>query len=123
MYKEASRQKLRFQTSKGLIPTEQLWDIKDLNELDTLAVKLQEECEAAKGKSFLATKSKEDKTIKLKFDIVLDVLTTKLEEAAAQRERASVKEHNEKIYDLIAKKKDEKLMSASLEELEAMVKK
>lgn len=120
-YKKASQQKLRFQTNKGSLSTEQLWDL-SLSDLDALAVSLDAEHKQSDKKSFLVTKSVKDKTAKLKFDIVLDVLSTKVEEAQALSEAKEIKEHNEKIITLIAEKKDESLKGKSVKQLEEMLK-
>lgn len=121
MYKEASKQKLRFPTTKGNLTTEQLWDL-SLTDLDELAVALEQEHKESGKKSFLVAKSVKDKTAKLRFDIVIDVLTTKVEEADAARIKAEDKEHNEKIIGLIQDKKDESLKGKSIKELEKMLK-
>lgn len=121
MYKLASQQKLRFQTTKGVLSTEQLWEL-PLTDLDTLAVSLEEAYKNSKGKSFLDKKTTKDKALKLQFDIVLDVLQTKSAEAEALTEAREIKEHNEKIIQLIANKQDENLKGKSIEELEAMLK-
>lgn len=121
MYKEAAKNKLRFTTSKGVLTTEQLWDL-SINELDSLAVKLQEEYESSGKKSFLVRRSVKDKTVKLKFDIVLDVLNTKSDEMESLKEAREVKEHNEKILHLIAEKQDESLKGKSIKQLESMLK-
>lgn len=120
-FKSATQQKLRFQTSKGLLSTEQLWDL-SLTDLDTLAVSLESEYKDSGKKSFLVTKSAKDKTAKLKFDVVVDVLTTKVEEAQQATEKAENKAHNEKILNLIAEKKDDALSKKSVKELESMLK-
>lgn len=120
-YKSASQQKLRYQTSKGLLNTEQLWDL-NLNELDALAVALVAELESSGKKSFLVKTSAKDKTVKLKFDIVLDVLNTKSEEAQALKDAAEIKAHNSKIINLISEKQDESLRVKSVKQLEAMLK-
>ena len=52
-------------------------------------------------KSFLVKKSVKDKTAKLKFDVVLDVLNTQIEIAQALAEAQEIKVHNEKILTLI----------------------
>jgi len=119
-FKLASQQKLRFQTSKGLLSTEQLWDL-SLNDLDTLAVLLEEESTKAGRKSFLVRSSAKDKTAKLKFDIVIDILSTKVEDANAASEAQEIKEHNKKIINLISEKKEESLKGKSIAELEAML--
>lgn len=121
MYKEASKQKLRFQTVKGNLTAEQLWDL-DLPTLDALAVSLEEQYKNSKGKSFLDKKATKDKTIKLQFDIVLDILQTKMAEAEALTEAQENKIHNEKIMDLISEKQDESLKGKSIADLKKMLK-
>jgi hypothetical protein len=119
-YKEATRQKLRFATSKGSLSAEQLWDL-SLTDLDALAVSLEEEHATSGKKSFLVKKSVKDKTAKLRFDIVLDVLTTKAEEAEKAAQAKEDKEHNQKILALIQEKKDESLKGKTAKQLEAML--
>ena len=119
MYKEATRLKLRFQTLRGPLSIENLWDL-SMEELDVLAVKLQQEYKESGKKSFLVKKSKKDKELKLKFDITLDILTTKVEEAAAAADANEIKRHNTRIDELIAQKQEEELKSLSVEELEKL---
>lgn len=120
-FKLASQQKLRFQTNKGSLSTEQLWDL-SLEDLDALAVSLETEHKQSGKKSFLVKTSVKDKTSKLRFDVVLDVLSTKVEEMQAATEAHEIKEHNKKIIGLIAEKQDESLKGKSIKQLEAMLK-
>jgi hypothetical protein len=120
-FKEASRQQLRFQTTRGLLTTEQLWDL-SVTDLDKVAVILDDEYKLSGKKSFLVAKSSKDKTLKLKFDIVLDILTTKVEEAEEAKVKAENKAHNEKIINLISEKQDEALKGKSVTQLKAMLK-
>lgn len=119
MYKNASRQKLRFSTRFGDLATEQLWDL-SVTDLDTLAVALENEYKESGKKSFLVKKSKKDSLLKLKFDLVVDVLTTKVDEEEASRERFEKKKFNEKIDALIAEKQEDEFKGLSVEELEKM---
>lgn len=121
IYKKASKQKLRVSTSKGSLSAEQLWDL-SLAELDALAVKLEKEHEASGEKSFLATKTEKSRLAKLKFDLVLDILTTKVNDANTASKTAETKAHNQKILSLIANKKDEDLAGKTVAELEDMLK-
>ena len=121
MYKKASKLKLKFNTTLGNLSVEQLWDL-SLTDLDTLAVSLEEAYENSKGKSFLVKKTTKDKTIKIMFDIALDVLNTKAEEVEIARNASDVKEHNQKILELIKNKQDDELKDKSIEELEKMLK-
>lgn len=120
-FKLASQQKLRFHTVKGMLSTEQLWDL-SLEELDALAVSLETEHKESGKKSFLTKTSVKDRTAKLRFDVVLDVLNTKVEEAQALQEAFEIKEHNKKIIQLISEKQDESLKGKSIKQLEAMLK-
>lgn len=119
-YKLATQQKLRFQTNKGLLSTEQLWDL-PLDELDTLAVSLEIEHKQSAKKSFLVKTSEKDKTAKLRFDVTLDILNTKVEEMEALQEAAEIKAHNTKILTLISEKQDDSLKGKSIKQLEAML--
>jgi hypothetical protein len=120
-FKLASQQKLRFQTNKGLLSVEQLWDL-SLEDLDALAVSLETEHKQSAKKSFLVKTSVKDKTAKLRFDVVLDVLNTKIAEEEAATEAMEIKEHNKKIITLISEKQDESLKGKSIKQLEAMLK-
>lgn len=120
MYKQASKQKLRIESGKGLLTVEQLWDL-SLADLDTLAVKLERKKNTS-AKTFLEVKSEEDETAKLKFDIVLDILQTKMKEDNEARARIQDKEHNQKILGILAKKKDDSLEQMTVELLEALLK-
>lgn len=121
IFKLGSQQKLRFLTSRGSLSTEQLWDL-SLEELDALAVSLETEHQQSGKKSFLVKTSVKDKTAKLRFDIVLDVLHTKAAAAEAASEAAEIKEHNKKILAIIADKQDETLKGKSVKQLEALLK-
>jgi len=120
-FKLASQQKLRFQTNRGLLSTEQLWDL-SLEDLDVLAVSLEAQHKESGKKSFIVKTSAKDKTAKLRFDLVLDVLNTKIAENEAAAEARDIKEHNKKIITLIAEKEDESLKGKSIKQLEAMLK-
>jgi len=121
MYKEASKLKLRILTTVGLLTIEQLWDL-STTELDTLAVALEEEYKKSGKKSFLIAKSKKDKILKLKFDIVVNILTTKVDDAEESLSSLEKKAHNDHILGLIADKKNDELRDMSVDELEKLIK-
>jgi hypothetical protein len=120
IYKEAIMQDLKVQTTKGLLTPQQLCTL-NVNELDSLAVELQEKYEQSGKKSFLIKRSIKDKKAKLAFDIVLDILQTKNDQEEAIKKAAEIKENNQKIFDLIEKKQDQVLESKSIKELKAML--
>lgn len=121
IYKEASKQQLRFATSKGNLSVEQLWGL-SVAELDELAVKAEEEYKTSGKKSFVVKKAEKNKVAKLKFEILLDVLNTKVEEHEAALTAEENQEHNEKIMQMIVEKKDEELKGKSIKELTKLLK-
>ena len=116
-YKQASREDLRIQTTRGELTVSQLWHL-PITELDVLAVKLEADYNESGKKSFVVKRTKKDSLIKLRFDIVLDILTTKVEEAAAASESLENNAHNSVINALIAEKQTEALKGKSIKELE-----
>jgi len=109
MYKEASKQRLRIATSKGLLSVEQLWDL-PVDDLDSLAVSLNEAYNSSKGKSFITKRTTKDKFIKLQLDITLDILLTKVAEQEIKTQQREDKLHNEKIFSIIAEKQTANLI-------------
>lgn len=117
MYKQASKLKLRVETNRGVLSIEQLWDL-NLEDLDDLAVNLEESYKNSKGKSFLSKKTTKDKTIKLMFNIVLDILETKVEENEKALTELDKREKKQLILEKIQNVKDKKYDDMSEEELE-----
>lgn len=122
-FKKASREKLRFSTPKGLLSTEQLWDlsqaaltsaIKDVKKI----LKKDDDDEL----SFLDDSKVVDKENQLRFDILKDVYQTNKNEAQALREQAETKQNNQKIMALIAEKEEEGLKNKTVDELKALLK-
>jgi hypothetical protein len=97
-----------------------LWDL-SVNDLDTLAVSLEEKYNNSKGKSFLDKKTTKDKNVKLQFDIVLDILQSKIEEMEILRDAKETKEYNQKILGLIQEKKEDSLKGKTIKELESLL--
>jgi hypothetical protein len=120
IYKQAAKAKLRVATSRGPLSVEQLMDLTK-TELDGLAVGLEKEHSDSGTKSFLSKKSDKSTIAKLKFDIVLDILNTKVKSDETASKSRDTKAHNEKIQALILKKKEGDLEGKSLEELESML--
>ena len=125
MYKKAAKLKLRFNSSKGLLTVEQLFDL-TMPELSSLIKKvntdLKKEARVDDDLAFLEGKDETESLNSLKFDILKDVYLTKKqerEEAATDQEKKATRQ---KIAEIIAKKKDEALENLSIEELERRLK-
>lgn len=123
IYKEAARTGLRFQTTQGLLSTEQLFTLS----LTKLATAIKAVKKSLKGDdddelSFLDETKVVDKEKSLQFEILKDVFLTKKAEIDAQKNEASIKEHNQYILSLIKNKQDQELASKSVEELKQLLK-
>jgi hypothetical protein len=117
MFEKASRLKLRFNSSKGNLSVEDLWDV-GLEELDTMAQALDSELEKATTKSFIKRTRKSPQKV-LQFEIIKHVINTRLEEAEAAKVRADNKAKREEIMGLIAEKQRQETAGKSIEELQA----
>ena len=120
MYKEALQKKLRFKTNKGMISTEDLFDL-SLQNLDTLALMLDKKISEAPKKSFIEELPAEENDDELRFNIVKDVINVKLKARKDNINKAQIDARNKRIAELIAKKEDEVLENKSIEELRAMI--
>lgn len=126
MFEIAVRNKMRFETAKGLISVEDLWDLPMMTKsptavsLDTVARKIAIDlAEQEKLNSFVAENGNEAaiETLKLKLEIVKYVIAVRKKEAVEKQEAAK----RQKIKELIAQKEEDALSSLSKEELLEML--
>jgi hypothetical protein len=125
IYRQASREGLRFQTNKGVLAVEQLWDLsqKDLAECIKLSKKnINKDATDDEDLSFLDNKVVSNPTEQLSFDILKDVFVSKQTEAQTNTDIKTKRDYNQRLLMLIADKKEEDLKGKSIEELEAMMK-
>ena len=116
MFEKATKRKFRFESSKGLLSTEDLWDL-PLRTLDQIAIKLSRSCEQ-KSESFLSEKNAVDQQELDKLEIVKSIIKTKLAEKEALETQCIKKAKKEKILAILEAKKMEDLSSRSVEELQ-----
>ncbi len=121
-FKEATRMKLRVNTSVGELSVEQLWDLNLTKLAATIKnVKKQLQKDNDDELSFLDEDKKVDKVLQLTFDVLKEVYQTKQTEQAEARTALERKANNEKIMALIAKKQESELEGKSVEELQALL--
>ncbi|HIC4115718.1 TPA: hypothetical protein ACW4JH_000141 [Salmonella enterica] len=123
MFDKATRMKLRFESNKGLLSVEQVWDL-SLTALNEMAKGLSRQVKAAETdeEDFIGTKSNVDSELQLRFDVVKHIIGVKLKERDDSRDAAERKANNQIILELIQRKKQQELESKSVEELEALLK-
>ena len=124
IFEKASKQKLRFETSKGFISTEQLWDLPLQSNtgkvnLDDLAKEVSAKLKESEVESFV-TKGKASNTDdKLRLDIlkhVIDVRVTEKEALSNQRANA---ERKRLLLDVLAEKRAANLSNLTEEQIQA----
>lgn len=118
VFEYATRNKLRFETEKGLITTEDLWKL-SLTHLDDLAVKLYTELNTNVRYSFIQDVSKENNELQIKFDIVKYILDIRLEEKKQQELKVERTQQKQKLLEILDQKKNESLTQLSIEEIQA----
>lgn len=119
IFETASRMKLRFQTAKGLVSTEDLWSL-PLTKLDEIAVEINGKIKATATGSFLTPKTNPDAELSLALEVLIYIMTKRQAENAAVRDLEKRKLEKQKLLNLIDQKKDEKLAGLTLEELTNM---
>lgn len=127
MFEKASRMKLRFETSKGALSAEDLWDLPltsttgkaCLDDAEKAARQALREGEF--DVSFVNPGKKSDEVAQLRLDILRHVITVKVAENAAATKARENAERKQRILALIADKEDKALGEKSIEELRALV--
>lgn len=122
----ASRSKFRFNTTSGVITAEDLWDLPLTDtrkaNLDDVAKSLNKQLkEANEEQSFVKPAAATTNETKAKFDLVLAVIKTKMEERDAAKALADKQANKQKIMALIDRKKDEALAGKTEAELQALL--
>lgn len=135
LFERASRLKLRFQTSRGEVSVEELWDLPLQSSrnppqpnLDDIAKAVDHELRSASAEpvSFVdpvaTAATAHTSRLQLQMDILKHVIGVRQAENKAKLDLENKAKERQRILALIADKKDEQLAGKSLEELEAMVK-
>ena len=112
MFEKASRKKLRFESVRGVLSTEQLWEI-PLEEVDTMAMVIVETLDAKSSGSFLKkTQNVGDDTLRM--EILVHVIKTRVAEIEAKEASLANKTELDKLNKLIDEKEGDALRETSL---------
>lgn len=125
LFEQAARGKIRFETTRGSLSTEDLWDLPLISmrglHLDEIAIGLFRELKDYGTESFVQETPTGNEALQLKFAIVkhvIDVKKAEQQERKAQVERATRKA---KLLEILARKQDAVLETMPMEDLERMV--
>ncbi len=128
LFEQAARLKLRFDTPKGLLLVEDLWDLPLTSpsgsraNLDSIAIDLHLATrDAAEVVSFVdAGKSTVSEDLLLAFEVVKHIIGVRVAERDRAKEAADRREKKQRLLQLIAQKQDEELAGKSVDELRAL---
>ena len=126
MFEKASRQKLRFETAKGCLSAEDLWELPLTSNtgkinLDDIARALHSKLKNSEDVSFVVKERKSDESVQLAFDIVKHIIEVKLVERDAASLAASNKAKKQELMALISSKEQSALAELPIDELRKMV--
>jgi hypothetical protein len=122
IFELASKQKLRFDSNKGPLTVEQLWELpltsRDNFNLDAVAQLANAGLQAASAESFVATKINPAKaSYELKLELVKYVIADKIAAAQKAEARQAKTDERRKLYALLDEKKDAEMGALSKEEI------
>jgi len=120
LFLEASRRKLRFETNKGQLSTEDLWDL-SLTNLDTLAKAVNKKLKEDSEESFITVRSKTNTELNLKLEILVFIIRTKQEEQEAAKNRLAKQAELSTLKELLVNKKMQELSNLTSEEIQAKI--
>lgn len=119
IFEYATRNKLRY-PFKGVITTEDLWDL-DVQQLNDIFKTLKAEERKTKEESLLAEPSKKDAILTAKIDIIRHIVTVKLNDAKRASFEKEKAERKQQLMSILADKQNEELKSKSAEEIQQML--
>ena len=126
MFEKAIKQKLRFDSVRGQLTTEDLWDLpltsRNSFDLDTIAKAVNSKIKEAQEESFVKVRSNpaQDK-LTLQLDILKYIIADKMQEAETKATTVARQQQRQKLEEVLASKQDDALKGLSVEELQAQI--
>jgi hypothetical protein len=122
IFEQASRLKLRFNSLKGELTTEQLWDLplqaKNSCDLDTVAKAVNQALLSVTTESFVSTTvSPAQPKLALALEVVKHVIAVKIAENEASRKAVERAAQRQKLLGALANKQEQELQGLSAEEI------
>lgn len=119
IFELASRKKLRFQSDRGLLSVEDLWDV-TLDQVDQIAISLNKKIKETEEVSFLSQKHT-DETLLLKFEIVKRIIEVRLAEIEKAKQELIAVQKKQQLLDILSRKENQELESLSVEEIKERI--
>ena len=123
LFLQATREKFRFESSKGDLSVEQLWDLPLTSrtgfDLDTVAKAVNVDLKASNEESFVnASNNPAVSRLQAKLEVVKAIIEVKLAQAEATKKRAEKVAERQRLMEVLHSKKDQELQGLSVEEIE-----
>jgi hypothetical protein len=116
----AARKQWRFASTKGHLTFEDLWHLK-LEDLDKIAVALDEKIQKGGRKSFIAKRTESTAEEQGLFELVSYVIETKMLEIETSKARAAKASQKAFLQDLLQRQRIASLEKLTPEEIEAQL--
>lgn len=122
IFEQASKKKLRFNSVRGDLTTEQLWDIplqsKTGFDLDTIAKEVNRGIKASSEESFVSTKASPVKAgLELQLEILKHIIAYKLEAAEKAAKQVENAARRTKLLEALENKQNSELANMSAEDI------
>ncbi|UKS71367.1 hypothetical protein VIK251_00017 [Klebsiella phage vB_KpnM_VIK251] len=119
LFELATRQKLRFASPKGLLTTEDLWDLPMTGNtsLDTVSKLANRDVKVSAEESFVVDATPVNDIAVLKLDVLKHIIAVRKAEQAARMAAQEKADRRRKLLDLLAEKDNEKDAAMSREEI------
>ena len=123
LFLQATREKFRFQSNKGDLSVEQLWDLPLTSrtgfDLDTVAKAVNADLKASNEESFVNVNNNPAVSrLQAKLEVVKAIIEVKLDQAEATKKRAEKAAERQRLMEVLHSKKDQELQGLSVEEIE-----
>jgi hypothetical protein len=123
---QATRTKLRFASTRGLLSVEDLWDLpltstKNQPNLDSIAVELYTRMQTQPTISFVNSSPTNSPTDELALNIVKYIINIRMEEDKLKLAKAQAAQKKQQLLSIMERKQNEQLEGLSLAELQAAI--
>lgn len=116
IFEQASRLKLRFQTTKGFLSVEDLWEL-SLTSLDIVAKAVNKKIKDESEESFILVRSKASIELVLSLDILKHIIGVKLQEVDEKKNRVEKAAQLSLLKELQTNKKLQELQSLTSQQI------
>lgn len=120
LFEKSTKEKDRWETSKGMLSVEDLWDL-SLPSLDTIAKAVNKKLKEESEESFISAKTSSNETLERKLNVLKHIIGVKLAEKEAAKSRLERLAKIHQLKELAINKANEQLASKSLEEIQKMI--